>query len=657
MIETLLQKIGQGILVVGIALSSLFGIHQAPQQNVGAVVPVVVAVFQTSLQASITASATSMTLVSGTDKAGNNLSGYICFNIDEGTAIEEFVCGTASGTSVTSMLRGLDPVNGSLEVTALKKAHRRGASVKITNYPSLGILSRILNGTDTIPNKLSYSSAPTFTPGSNELASIAYADALAIAGSPDASTITKGIAEEATQAEINAGTATGGTSARLFINPSTLLTSNYGLFLPSTGQKDALVGTSGTPGSSNKYVTNDDTSTTSATSKIPRADSSGKIDDAWLSTPVKQAFTLGENISANQTVYIKPSDGLSYKASAAAFDDLYTKYIGVASETGTTGQSKSVQMSSILSGFSLGVASQTVSAVTETSLSSGGNTFNSVSTALLQQTFITGATQENISSFEVYLKKAGAPNNNLTVSIYEVGTDGLQTGAALVTKNFTESDLTTSYVAKQVITSPISVKPRQKYAFVFTHNSSNISSPTTDWAIQYNATASTYLKGEIFFNNIGNQAGIYDGSVIDFIMKYTAERNYYPTDDLYLSDTAGAVSLNGGTKLKKIGEIMSSSQVLLSDKYKESFLYTVGMTGRNGGQIGSITYFPLPRNTRKIIVTVNSKEQNIIDLTAGQTSVTIDEGFDYTIATDIANKKITFSNTSGVTNVTLIYLR
>jgi hypothetical protein len=37
----------------------------------------------------------------------------------------------------------------------------------------------------------------------------------------DASTTVKGVAEEATQAEVNAGTATGGTGARLFINPST----------------------------------------------------------------------------------------------------------------------------------------------------------------------------------------------------------------------------------------------------------------------------------------------------------------------------------------------------------------------------------------------------------------------------------------------------
>lgn len=47
----------------------------------------------------------------------------------------------------------------------------------------------------------------------------------------DASTTVKGVVEEATQAEVDAGTATGGTGARLFVNPSTLgsiLGGNFG---------------------------------------------------------------------------------------------------------------------------------------------------------------------------------------------------------------------------------------------------------------------------------------------------------------------------------------------------------------------------------------------------------------------------------------------
>lgn len=41
-------------------------------------------------------------------------------------------------------------------------------------------------------------------------------------------------------------------------------------YIPSTTEKDALVGTSGTPSTSNKYVTNDDTATAATANKVAR---------------------------------------------------------------------------------------------------------------------------------------------------------------------------------------------------------------------------------------------------------------------------------------------------------------------------------------------------------------------------------------------------
>lgn len=172
MFQTILHSIGSAFLTAGVFIASIFGV-QAPEHNLGASIPVVVSTFQTSLQTSITSSATSMTLVTGTDASGDALSGYTCFNIDEGTSTEEFVCGTAAGTAVTSMIRGIDPVDGDLEVTALKKAHRRGASVKVTDYPSLAIISRILAGTETLPAPINYATG-VGPVGSSDLADKEY---------------------------------------------------------------------------------------------------------------------------------------------------------------------------------------------------------------------------------------------------------------------------------------------------------------------------------------------------------------------------------------------------------------------------------------------------------------------------------------------------
>lgn len=51
--------------------------------------------------------------------------------------------------------------------------------------------------------------------------------------------------------------------------------------VPTTGENDALVGTAGTPSSTNKYVTNDDTGET-GTSKVVRTKSTGKLDNSII---------------------------------------------------------------------------------------------------------------------------------------------------------------------------------------------------------------------------------------------------------------------------------------------------------------------------------------------------------------------------------------
>lgn len=52
--------------------------------------------------------------------------------------------------------------------------------------------------------------------------------------------------------------------------------------LPTSGQKSALVGSLGTPGSANKYITQDDVSTTPTADLVPRALGTGKFSPNWL---------------------------------------------------------------------------------------------------------------------------------------------------------------------------------------------------------------------------------------------------------------------------------------------------------------------------------------------------------------------------------------
>jgi hypothetical protein len=160
--------------------------------NIGTELPDAPALFETSLAAPITATADSFTLTANSVRGGGSLSGYNCFTIDEGSAQAEFVCGTASSTSVTGVTRGISPSDGTSAVTALQFAHRRGASVKITDFPIIQILRNQNNGEATFENVLRYAGGVVPT-GASDLADVGYVlsvvnggtvtfDALVVAG-------------------------------------------------------------------------------------------------------------------------------------------------------------------------------------------------------------------------------------------------------------------------------------------------------------------------------------------------------------------------------------------------------------------------------------------------------------------------------------------
>src|SRR5205085_7408545 len=145
----------------------IFAPHAQPQPNLGVALPSGTAVFETSLASRISSSDTSMTLVSTSTRGGGSLSGYQCFTIDEGRTDAEYVCGTlTSAKTVTGLTRGLDPLTGTSTNATLQFAHRVGANVKITDFPLIAIMRAMLNGSDTIPNLLTYANTVLIGAGS-----------------------------------------------------------------------------------------------------------------------------------------------------------------------------------------------------------------------------------------------------------------------------------------------------------------------------------------------------------------------------------------------------------------------------------------------------------------------------------------------------------
>lgn len=122
-------------------------------------------------------------------------------------------------------------------------------------------------------------------------------------------------------------------------------------------QQDALAGSSGTPSTSNKYVTEDDVSAAAASGKIVRATGTAlpALSGANLTNlpGTKKAMVAGETINGATLpvpVYFNNTDDEFYACDANVQTKL--QFIGFATSNGTDGNALDVQFTGIVSGFS-----------------------------------------------------------------------------------------------------------------------------------------------------------------------------------------------------------------------------------------------------------------------------------------------------------------
>lgn len=265
--------IAKAISSAFLALSLFFGGQPAPAPLAGTIQPA--ADFRTSLVSGITSSATTMTLTSTSTASGEVLVSGNTYGFKIGG--QEYVLGTLSaGKQITSMTRGVSLITGTT-TGGVAQAWGRGTAVEITDAPILLQISNKISGTEYFDSILTYASRLVFSSTSEQLSSArfaigaagvasssvfaklttdantysglntyttlpqsstacstanqfcnkTYVDGVAVAGASNADQTTKGIVEVATTAEINAGTATGGTGAALVVTPDQLLTSTF----------------------------------------------------------------------------------------------------------------------------------------------------------------------------------------------------------------------------------------------------------------------------------------------------------------------------------------------------------------------------------------------------------------------------------------------
>lgn len=248
----------------------------------------IVADFRTSLATKIAVGGTTATLQSATDDDGVSLpAGQYFFTLDGDNPQKEHIVCTLSGTSLSSIK---SITRQGVQSSGAVREHRIGSSVTITNFAHIKYINDLLDGTTNLNASLplEYDATASITTA-NQLATKDYVDGVAIAGGADASTTVKGISKLSTApASATDPIAVGTNDTRI----------------PTQDENNALVGTSGTPSTSNKYVTADDATATPTADKIVRADGSGKIDDGWLNTP---AVAVDKQIFTSSNTWTKPS--------------------------------------------------------------------------------------------------------------------------------------------------------------------------------------------------------------------------------------------------------------------------------------------------------------------------------------------------------------
>ena len=200
--------------------------------------------------------ATSITLTSFTDIYGNVLTMADFGAVGYGTAepdttnSEGFTfTGVTANANSTYTLTGVKTILAKspyTQTSGLIRQHSGGTKIVITD--NVGFWDTFVNKNNdstilgkitlTSTQKMIYDANPTIT-DDKEVATKKYVDDVAIAGAPDASTTVKGISEEATQAEVLTKTTTGGTGARLFVNPSTLASTLLSDYKADTGSANA----------------------------------------------------------------------------------------------------------------------------------------------------------------------------------------------------------------------------------------------------------------------------------------------------------------------------------------------------------------------------------------------------------------------------------
>ncbi len=180
----------------------------------------------------VAANATTIPVVSTKDPSGNQIdlslissapTVKVYMNLEAGLAKQEsIVCTGLTATSWTGCTRGLAYQGSSETASSTATSHNAGASIIITNIGQFYNQFVAIDGTQTINGVKTFAALPQSTgqtpTGTNQFVTLGYLASVTSTGGINASTVVKGVVQEATDAMLQSSSTTGSSGARTYAN-------------------------------------------------------------------------------------------------------------------------------------------------------------------------------------------------------------------------------------------------------------------------------------------------------------------------------------------------------------------------------------------------------------------------------------------------------
>lgn len=551
----------------------------------------IVADFTTVLASEISVGGTTATLSSATDDDGVALpTGRYFFTIDGSNSSKEHISCDLTSTALTNIKT---VSRQGVETVGTLRKHRIGASVSITDFAHILQINNLVNGTTNLnaSDPLEYDGTATISTA-NQLATKAYADGLAIAGSPDSSTSVKGIGRVSV-APVSAATP-------IFVGDNDSR-------VPTQGENDALVGTSGTPSTSNKYVTNDDTSATPVASKVVRFDANASLDANSLVTSSICAETLAVG---------DPVASFFYQADGGVTPD--NKVTAVSASISPTGGTITANLTTTSSSNRIAIvylyyqATTAIPGITATfdsvSMTNRVNNFNPAVNQYLNTFTLLAPTSGASRSIVITFPNSGTASSNVSLHVqtyYNVeqnvpftsstsswSASATPTVQGAVYSNFFRGSSAPSLAANVSNNTQNSGSPYFSYSgdsgiimpsslttFTYSNTGSDallltelkpVTTPSFNYITKTSASSTTNVCNKNKYDSfVGFVSGVTGGGVFGTTATIktngviTGLSGLTPLATYYLSNTSGQISTTAGTNSKKIGIAISSTSLLI----------------------------------------------------------------------------------------------